>query len=430
MSKRLRSSKLLSRASALLVVVKLHSVAYSYVSDGRRTISEIYPEFADFDFSEVLHDEDVYYKKERESDEHCCARAQGFLEWLNRRPEKCIAVVTHSSFLRHLFCQFGENLGLLNNNNNNNMPSSTLLTPPCAYLPSPNSSSFYIATYANDESTNKKSGHIFKLNKNYKEELSVELDAGALSLSLHVQESEESESESSSVILVASSNGSLLYLSLSLSLLFSLPICTTALTDVRSSPSSPSSTIITSSLLGHITLIKNRTPTHTFPACTYPTPSPTPAECWSLSFHPSGILSGGEDCKLTLWSLGDFSKITHNSNFDAGVTLIKYVNSVIHVGSYDDVYRQITYDSEKLIVLRSIKMPGGIWRIEINSGQEIAAACMYGGCVVLGEKEGELEIKRKEETESICYYVGWREEGGVRKLGWGSFYDRKLCWDE
>jgi|TARA_B110000196_G_scaffold301424_1_gene295549 broad specificity phosphatase PhoE len=129
-----------------------------FVCDGRRPISDIIKEFPDFDFSEVgrrpnppgacalhpsllellrptgapppgtrsaclalqlttvcpsqvEHDEDIYYSgNERESDEHCCERSVAFLQWLNARPEKCIAVVTHSSFLRHLFCQFGGNL--------------------------------------------------------------------------------------------------------------------------------------------------------------------------------------------------------------------------------------------------------------------------------------------------------------------------------
>ncbi len=54
------------------------------------------------------YDEDVFFTPdEREPEEHCRARAVQFLEWLNKRPEKCIAVVTHSSFLRHLFMQFG-----------------------------------------------------------------------------------------------------------------------------------------------------------------------------------------------------------------------------------------------------------------------------------------------------------------------------------
>mmetsp|Transcript_10807 Transcript_10807/g.15927 ORF Transcript_10807/g.15927 Transcript_10807/m.15927 type:complete len:323 (-) Transcript_10807:214-1182(-) len=81
-----------------------------YVCDGRRSIQEIAAEFPDFDFSEVIHDEDAFYSDQRESDDDCCERAVKFLEWLNARPEKCIAVVTHSSFLRHLFGQFGGNL--------------------------------------------------------------------------------------------------------------------------------------------------------------------------------------------------------------------------------------------------------------------------------------------------------------------------------
>mmetsp|Transcript_17397 Transcript_17397/g.29170 ORF Transcript_17397/g.29170 Transcript_17397/m.29170 type:complete len:293 (-) Transcript_17397:147-1025(-) len=78
-----------------------------YTCDGRRPISENIKEFPDFDFSEVEHDKDEFYTSEREPSDHTMSRGIQFLEWLNKRPEKCIAVVTHSSFLRHLFSQFG-----------------------------------------------------------------------------------------------------------------------------------------------------------------------------------------------------------------------------------------------------------------------------------------------------------------------------------
>lgn len=79
----------------------------SNACDGRRPVRELMKEFPDFDFSEVESDEDIYYSPVREPSDHVSQRSIAFLEWLNKRPEKCVAVVTHSSFLRHLFDQFG-----------------------------------------------------------------------------------------------------------------------------------------------------------------------------------------------------------------------------------------------------------------------------------------------------------------------------------
>ena len=83
-----------------------------YSCDGRRPIREIIKDFPDCDFSEVDHDDDVFFTKERESSAHCMERTVHFLEWLNKRPEKCIAVVTHTTFLNHLFAQFGSGQSL------------------------------------------------------------------------------------------------------------------------------------------------------------------------------------------------------------------------------------------------------------------------------------------------------------------------------
>mmetsp|Transcript_26776 Transcript_26776/g.85977 ORF Transcript_26776/g.85977 Transcript_26776/m.85977 type:complete len:315 (+) Transcript_26776:414-1358(+) len=82
-----------------------------YTCDGRGSISDLRNMFPDIDYSEVKNENDEYWTElEREPSKECEARTVRFLEWLNDRPESKIAVVTHSSFLRHLFQQFGHTL--------------------------------------------------------------------------------------------------------------------------------------------------------------------------------------------------------------------------------------------------------------------------------------------------------------------------------
>ena len=81
-----------------------------YVCDGRRSVTELVEEFPTFDFGEMPSDEDVLHGDERESGMEVRERALRLLNWLSARPERCVAVVTHSELLRHLFGQFGDTL--------------------------------------------------------------------------------------------------------------------------------------------------------------------------------------------------------------------------------------------------------------------------------------------------------------------------------
>jgi hypothetical protein len=46
----------------------------------------------------------------REPDDICTARGIEMMQWLATRPEQEIAIVTHSSWLKHLFRAFGETI--------------------------------------------------------------------------------------------------------------------------------------------------------------------------------------------------------------------------------------------------------------------------------------------------------------------------------
>uniref|UniRef100_A0A7S0M519 Phosphoglycerate mutase-like protein n=1 Tax=Cryptomonas curvata TaxID=233186 RepID=A0A7S0M519_9CRYP len=76
-------------------------------ADSRRPVSVLKKEFPAVDFSEVRTDEDLMFECMKEDSDACKQRGIKFLQWLAKRPETRIAVVTHSGFLKRLFEQFG-----------------------------------------------------------------------------------------------------------------------------------------------------------------------------------------------------------------------------------------------------------------------------------------------------------------------------------
>jgi broad specificity phosphatase PhoE len=87
-----------------------------FTCDKRRTKTEIMNELQplytytnetiDFDSYGYPTEDDVLWTEERESDQHVTNRCIKMMEWLASRPEKDIAIVTHSSWLKHLFRSF------------------------------------------------------------------------------------------------------------------------------------------------------------------------------------------------------------------------------------------------------------------------------------------------------------------------------------
>jgi broad specificity phosphatase PhoE len=75
--------------------------------DRRRKTSEYKMLFPGVDFSEVVEEDDVLWGTVNEDNEAMCARAHRFMEWIMKRPEQHVAVVTHSAFMAAMLREFG-----------------------------------------------------------------------------------------------------------------------------------------------------------------------------------------------------------------------------------------------------------------------------------------------------------------------------------
>lgn len=80
-----------------------------YTSEGRARLSALKAAWPKVDFSEMSEEEDSMFAH-KESDPLVARRALEFVDWLTKRPERRIAVVTHSVFLQNLYRNYSETL--------------------------------------------------------------------------------------------------------------------------------------------------------------------------------------------------------------------------------------------------------------------------------------------------------------------------------
>lgn len=69
------------------------------ICDKRRALEEIKAEFTSVDWSQIVDEEDPLWTEERESARGLSDRGYSFLMWLQARPEKEVAVASHSAWL-------------------------------------------------------------------------------------------------------------------------------------------------------------------------------------------------------------------------------------------------------------------------------------------------------------------------------------------
>jgi len=80
-----------------------HEMGGKHTCDKRLDVSLLSELFPQIDYSPIAHESDPLWGAERETWEALAERALRFMTWLWSRPEQCIAVACHGSFLVTLF---------------------------------------------------------------------------------------------------------------------------------------------------------------------------------------------------------------------------------------------------------------------------------------------------------------------------------------
>jgi broad specificity phosphatase PhoE len=70
--------------------------------NNRQDITQLKELYQSIDFSEIISNEDLLYNTPDDLEE----RAKSFIKYVLARPEKCMAVVSHETFLREVLSQF------------------------------------------------------------------------------------------------------------------------------------------------------------------------------------------------------------------------------------------------------------------------------------------------------------------------------------
>jgi len=158
--------------------------------------------------------------------------------------------------------------------------------------------------------------------------------------------------------------------------------------------------------------------------------SPHELEAWACEFTADGkgLYSGGDDSVLSLYDLEAKTQLWRDKKtHQAGVTaILDRGNGTFLTGSYDEWLR--IFDARTRRVKGSIKLGGGVWRLQMRGEDSVLASCMHAGTrIVTVRDESRPSIVAKfEEHESMNY---GSHVHGVRldTIISCSFYDKRLC---